>query len=73
VSEYQSAGQDAPADWCAMRPRNFAVEYLRPDGWWSAGDGFSTEQLAEEAAREQLPEHVQWRVVVVDTTGQRAS
>lgn len=42
---------------------SFAVLYLRPDGWWIAGDGFESRDEAEEAAKEQLPENVTWQVV----------
>lgn len=39
------------------------VEYLRPDGWSSAGGGFESREDAEAAAKSQLPSHVSWRVV----------
>lgn len=37
-----SAGEPVVQDW--------AIIYLRPDGWWHAGDGFESEAEAREAA-----------------------
>lgn len=44
----------------------FAVEWLRPDGWVEAGRGWTNREDAESDAREQLPDHVLWRVVEVE-------
>lgn len=46
-----------------MSESTFAILYLRPDGWWVAGDGIGSREEAERLATEQLPEHVEWQVV----------
>ena len=51
------------------QPGEFKVIYLRPDGWWEAGRGWQDRRDAEEDARKQLPENVEWRVVGVRPGG----
>lgn len=46
-------------------PSEYAVQYLRPDGWWEAGRGWSNEDSAKRDAADQLPHNVRWRVVLV--------
>lgn len=49
----------------------FTIEYLRPDGWERAGDGYWMDrEAAEEDARAQLPRHVKWRVVELPPEGE---
>lgn len=38
-----------------MMPDTYAVIYIRPDGWWSAGAGFPNRYQAEKAAKEEWP------------------
>lgn len=47
----------------------YAILYLRPDGWWVAGDGWPDRKEAEEAAAEEIPpkpwcgDEKSWKVV----------
>lgn len=47
------------------RDRSYAIQYLRPDGWWEAGRGWTDKYAAERDASEQMEENVKWRVVLV--------
>lgn len=46
---------------------NWAVLYMRPDGWWVAGTDFKNQKEANECAREQLPDHVRWTAVKTES------
>jgi hypothetical protein len=37
-----------------MKRTEYAVEYLRPDGWWEAGRGWTDKAQAERDALEQI-------------------
>jgi len=41
----------------------YAIVYLRPDGWWLAGDGFADEPAAQSAGEAHDWQGSQWRVV----------
>lgn len=53
--------------------KQWAVLYLRPDGWWIAGEGFPSRSLASECARGLLPESVRTKVVAVGSEEHRAA
>lgn len=53
--------------------KKWAILYLRPDGWWVAGDGFESFHLAATCASEQLPDHVSRKVVAVGSASHRAA
>lgn len=44
--------------------RSYVIQYLRPDGWWEAGRGWTDLAKANRDAAEQLPENCKWRVVL---------
>ena len=44
--------------------RKYAIEYLRPDGWWRAGEGWTDYEAAWGDALAQLPGNVEWKVVL---------
>lgn len=51
----------------------YAILYLRPDGWWIAGEGWDDKNEAEERASEEIPPkpwaagEPSWKVVPVDS------
>lgn len=42
-----------------------AVLYLRPDGWWIAGEGWTDKAKAAADAADQLPSNCRRKVVLV--------
>jgi len=51
----------------------YAILYLRPDGWWIAGEGWDDKSEAEERADEEIPpkpwsgDGPSWKVVATDS------
>lgn len=42
---------------------SYAIVYLRPDGWWVAGTGWTSPERAEEAAERSSVVRATWKVV----------
>jgi hypothetical protein len=45
--------------------KTYAVLYLRPDGYWIAGEGWASKTEAAKDSEDQLPAHVTRKIVLV--------
>lgn len=52
-----------------MKEKTYKIVYLRPDGWWVAGEGWTNKEQAREDARTQMGKNSTWKVVPSDAKG----
>lgn len=46
-----------------MNNNGYSIVYLRPDGWWEAGNGWDTVDEAREDGRLHEWRHTKWAIV----------